>query len=155
MKSACRGWLALWAAQVLNKVEVHGWRLAKNGLAVGSELQRQQIKLGVRCVACNREETLLHRFWSCPHAARLWDLLRDHSKLQLRHAPHSLHGQRVLSNWLLEWMGGLKEDELALQLMMLYQLWQATARRTLHLVEEWRNLKVSTSSLNGDRQEER
>jgi hypothetical protein len=57
-----QGWLSLWSANVPGKVKVHGWRLAKNALAVGEELRRRKIKEGVKCIACNREETILHRF---------------------------------------------------------------------------------------------
>jgi hypothetical protein len=57
-----RGWLALWDAQVPGKAKVHVWRLIQNGLAVGEELRRRRIKMGVRCIACDSEETLLHRF---------------------------------------------------------------------------------------------
>ena len=64
--AAHRGWLALWNARVPGKVKVHVWRLMKNGLSLGAELQRRRIKGGIRCVACGREETTLHRFWHCP-----------------------------------------------------------------------------------------
>jgi hypothetical protein len=70
-------WLSLWAANVPSKVKVHCWRLAKNGLAVGEELRRRNIKQGVRSIACNREELIFHRFWSCPHSSRIWELLRE------------------------------------------------------------------------------
>jgi hypothetical protein len=33
-----KGWLALWAAEVPGKTNIHVWRLARNGLAVGDEL---------------------------------------------------------------------------------------------------------------------
>ena len=56
--------------------KVHCWRLVKNGLAVGDELRCRKVKEGVRCVACNREKTLKHRFWDCPHACRTWKLVR-------------------------------------------------------------------------------
>lgn len=72
-----QGWLSLWAANVPSKVKVHYWRLAKNGLAVGEELRRRNIKQGVRSIACNREELIFHRFWSCPHSSRIWELLRE------------------------------------------------------------------------------
>jgi hypothetical protein len=38
-----KGWLALWAADVPNRIKVHCWRLLKNGLGVGDELQRRKI----------------------------------------------------------------------------------------------------------------
>jgi hypothetical protein len=66
-----QGWLALWSANVPGKVQVHCWRLAQNVPAVGTELERRSIKVGMRCVVCHRDETLRHRFWECPHAARI------------------------------------------------------------------------------------
>jgi hypothetical protein len=33
----------------------------------------------VHCVVCNRDETLRHRFWECPHAVRVWEVLRQHT----------------------------------------------------------------------------
>jgi hypothetical protein len=72
-----RGWLALWAANVPGKAKIHMWRLIKNGLAVGEELHRRNIKLGIKCIACNREESRLHHFWGCPHSLRTWELIRE------------------------------------------------------------------------------
>jgi hypothetical protein len=66
-----QGWLALWSANVPGKVQVHCWRLAQNVPAVGTELERRSIKVGMRCVVCHRDETLRHKFWECPHAARI------------------------------------------------------------------------------------
>jgi hypothetical protein len=54
---AHKGWLSLWSAPVPGKVTIHVWRLVKNGLAVGSELEHRHIKAGVWCIACGREET--------------------------------------------------------------------------------------------------
>jgi hypothetical protein len=79
-----RGWLALWATEVLGKGKIHVWRLIKNGLAVGRELARWNIKQGVRCIMCNREESLIHRFWQCPHAHTTWNLIREQTGLRLR-----------------------------------------------------------------------
>jgi hypothetical protein len=76
-----KGWLALWAADVPGKVKIHTWRLARNGLAIGDELQRRKIKEGVKCIVCNRVETLKHRFWECLHAARVWELIRETDRL--------------------------------------------------------------------------
>jgi hypothetical protein len=85
-----QGWLALWASDVANKIKVHCWRLAKNGLAVGEELRRRKIKERVRCIACNREETLLHRFWLCPHSLQVWEQLRSSTSLCLASPPADL-----------------------------------------------------------------
>jgi hypothetical protein len=39
-----RGWLALWGAEVPGKARIHVWRMIKNGLAVGTELQHRRVK---------------------------------------------------------------------------------------------------------------
>jgi hypothetical protein len=54
-----KGWLALWDSDVPGKAKIHVWRLIKNGLAVGDELQRRRIKEGIKCIVCNRDESLL------------------------------------------------------------------------------------------------
>jgi hypothetical protein len=97
-----RGWLALWSADVPSKVKVHCWRLAKNGLAVGDELQRRRIKDGARCIACNRTETITHRFWDCPHSAHIWSLLRERTKLELCSPPGDIHSMRGFQGWFLD-----------------------------------------------------
>jgi hypothetical protein len=56
------GWLALWSSNVPGKVKVHVWRLMKNGLALGAELHRRNIKGGITCVACGWEETVFTAF---------------------------------------------------------------------------------------------
>jgi hypothetical protein len=151
-----QGWLSLWGANVPGKVKIHCWRLAQNGLAVGAELNRRHIKEGVRCVACNREETNLHRFWFFPHSVETWDYLRQHAMRELRPPPADIRSPRELQNWLLEWMGSVDETEVQLGMMALYHLWlvrndardealiedpRRTARRILALSEEWRDVQ--------------
>jgi hypothetical protein len=146
-----RGWLALWAAHVPGKAKIHAWRLVKNGLAVGEELQRRKIKPGVRCIVCDRGESLLHRFWACGHSAETWDIARRMTGMRLDH-PLVVRRHRDLHGWLLEWFGGMKEDELSISIMILYQIWLARneardevqiatpheiIRKSLFLVEEW------------------
>jgi ribonuclease HI len=153
-----RGWLALWAADVPNKVKVHAWRLVKNGLAVGHELARRKIKMGVRCVVCFRDETMIHRFWRCPYAARTWECMRELTSLPLDAPPDRVYEQKDLASWMLEWMGKTNDRELALGLMTLYQMWLArndardaeliedpmiTARKTVFLVDEWQIANTS------------
>jgi ribonuclease HI len=155
------GWLKLWDADVASKIKVHCWRLAKNGLAVGAELERRKIKENIRCVVCNREETLVHRFWQCPHSARVWDMLRSNSALNLANPPTDLRSHRALQHWLLNWFGNLKEDELALAMTAIYHLWLArnnarddpmiedpsgVASRVLALVDEWRSMKRTNAA---------
>jgi hypothetical protein len=60
--------------------------------------------------------------------------------------------QRELTGWILDWLGQLEEKELAVGIMVLYQMWlvrneareedritdpQDVARRSIFLVEEW------------------
>jgi ribonuclease HI len=147
-----KGWLAIWSAAVPNKTKVHCWRLVKNGLAVGGELRRRRIKNGVVCIVCNREETLKHRFWECPHAHHAWELLRQRAKLALVAPPDTIQRYHDLKSWLLSWFGRLGQKELSLAMSLLSQLWFArnearhsegiespdsTVRRAMFLADEW------------------
>jgi ribonuclease HI len=147
-----RGWLALWAAEVPGKAKIHVWRLIKNGLAVGQELERRNIKHGVRCIVCNRDESLIHRFWQCPHSYAIWELVHEQTGLWLRSPDATVLRQRELTGWILDWLGQLEDRELAVGIMVLYQMWlerndareedrisdpQDVVRRSLFLVDEW------------------
>lgn len=73
------------------------------GFVVGSELARQSIKGGVVCVGRGREETLLHRFWFCPHTIMVWNLVRETTGAPLI-SPHRSTSLSQLRNWILDWM---------------------------------------------------
>jgi hypothetical protein len=117
---AHRGWLELWNANVPGKVKVHVWRLLKNGLALGAELQRRKIKEGVLCVACGREETALHCFWQCPHAQFLWKNSCDLMGTLISQPPADVHNQRDLLNWMLEWFSSAQNEEIEVTMMVIY-----------------------------------
>jgi ribonuclease HI len=151
-----QGWLSLWEADVASKIKVHCWRLARNGLAVGEELRRRRIKEGVWCNACNREETLVHRFWYCPHSVQVWELLRARTSMRLLSPPEVLRSHNEFQNWLLDWFGVLPADELAVAMTTIYHLWlsrnnareevmienpEKIVSRVVALTEEWRKLK--------------
>jgi hypothetical protein len=152
---AHRGWLELWNANVPGKVKVHVWRLLKNGLALGAELQRRKIKEGVLCVACGREETALHCFWQCPHAQFLWKNSCDLTGTLISQPPADVHNQRDLLNWMLEWFSSAQSGEIEVTMMVIYQAWLARnaaresmiedpasiARHAVCLLEEWRNVQ--------------
>lgn len=132
-----KGWLALWSANIPRKVKVHVWRLLKNGLAVGSELQRRRIKGGVVCVACGREETALHCFWQCPHAIQVWNHIRLYARPVAIKPPAHVHNRHYLLNWLLEWVSLVKDSEIDLTMMALYQIWLLrNDARNSHRIED-------------------
>lgn len=142
----------MWDADIPNKTKVHVWRLANNGLALGSELQRRSIKAGVLCIACGREETALHRFWSCPHSAHVWEALSQKAEVSIPKPPDGMNNHTELKWWLLDCFSMLNPKELELMCTTIYQLWlarnnardaamienpMAIASRALTLVEEW------------------
>jgi hypothetical protein len=110
---------------VPGKVKIHMWRLIKNGLAVGEEMQRRHIKEGVRCLVCNRVESLMHRFWECPHSICVWEALRTLTGFAFVSPVENSVRPRELQGWLLDWMGQLSEKELSFGLMFIYQMWLA------------------------------
>jgi hypothetical protein len=92
-----------------------------------------------------------------------WKLLREYSGMALTSPPGHIHRHQDLRRWCLEWLGKLKDKELAVGVMALYQLWLARndareevqvsdpreiAKRSLFLVEEWAELQPSTTPKN-------
>lgn len=126
----------------------------KTELAVGSELNQRRIKHGVVCIACGRDEDLMHRFWTCPFAAEYW--LKLHCLIgQLDRPPKQITSQAELRWWLLDWLGKNSGRDSAYLMMHLYQIWLArndaseatqiedprgVARRTVATIEEWNNV---------------
>lgn len=149
-----KGYLALWDTNVPGKAKIHMWRMIRNGLAVGAELHRRRIKPGVFCVACGREESILHRFWMCQHSAQFWQMLRSEKGVSVAAPPIQIDSQGALSRWLLGWFAGAADDEKEAMVQATYGLWLARneAREgkriaTPHailesvtaLLQEWRN----------------
>jgi hypothetical protein len=154
---AHRGWLKLWGANIPGKVKVHVWRLMKNGLALGAELQRRRIKGGILCVACGREETALHRFCHCNHTQQIWLHTRLLAGAMDASPPKDVHNHRDLMHWMLEWLASVKDSEMDITLMILYHAWLARneardgkriddpeiiVKRAIYLLEEWHNVQV-------------
>jgi hypothetical protein len=115
----------LWDVDVPGKAKIHVWRLIKNGLAVGDELQRRHVKGGVKCIVCHKDELLLQRFWRCPHLASVWEIARDDTGLMLQSPDQTVNRQRELHGWILDRLGNLSGKEISSEIMILYQLWLA------------------------------
>lgn len=154
--TAHKGWLELWNTDIPGKVKIHIWRMIRNGLAVGEELFRRRIKAGVFCIACGRDESVLHRFWRCPHSAYIWERLGETQGLHAPAPPAFVQSPHDMKNWFLDWLGQASESERALVMVTIYQIWLARndARdgercedpgaivdRALHLLEEWHQVK--------------
>jgi ribonuclease HI len=130
------------------------WRLVENGLAVGSELSHRKIKDGIVCLECVRTESLIHRFWSCPHSAEAWEFLREKTGLKFEAPPKRLACHAELKGWLLDWIGKKHKCQAELFFTLIYNLWLArndaresgqiqnpiaVVEKTVAAVEEWRN----------------
>jgi hypothetical protein len=115
-----KGRLWIWDGNTPNKMKVHFWRLVENDLAVGTELHRRKVKGGIVCLACGREESLVHRFWKCPHSVSAWQYLKDHIKEDLEAPLKLLRCHAELKSWLLDWIGKSKEDQATWMLTMFY-----------------------------------
>lgn len=105
-----KSWMELWATDVPNKMKIHAWRMITNGLAVGVELHRRRVKQGVFCIACGREETILHRFWRCPHSAMFWKLLQEQVEGPLAGPPKHIESVDGMRAWILEVQIGHERD---------------------------------------------
>ena len=151
-----KAWLAVWGAELPSKVKVHVWRLIENGLAVGKELKYRKIKDNVVCLVCNREESLFHRFWSCPHSIAAWKTLGEITGVSFDMPPRETETHDALKSWILKWIVSKDTDLVSWFMQMIYNLWSArndardskriedpcaVARKTTAPVEEWLNLR--------------
>jgi hypothetical protein len=75
--------------------------------------------------------------------------------------PDDLHSHSELEGWLLDWFGKLKEKELGVTMLAIYQLWlarndardapmiedlEATTKRIFFLWDEWQSIKDTPKS---------
>ena len=69
-----RLWCKLWSAQVLNKVHMHSWRLAKGISPTRAALTRKKVQLlDVECVFCsNSVKDSLRLFKNCNALRAFW-----------------------------------------------------------------------------------
>lgn len=150
-----RCWLGLWSTSVPNKIKIHIWRLLWNGLAVGDELLRRKIKPGVYCIACGRDETLVHRFWLCPYSVQFWKRMSEAAGAPLITIPPEILDFEPMRVWLMEWLGKAGEEEKAIVFRGCYELWLArnnareagrledptlVTERVMRLNEEWKSI---------------
>jgi hypothetical protein len=155
----------LWAAHVPGKTKVHVWRLVENGLAVGTKLSHRRIKDGIIYLACNRTESLVHCFLTCPHLAMACSLLAKHTSINWEPPPKRLACHAELKGWLLNWIGKSSADQTSWFFTMLYNLWQARndasetqnlkdpksiAQQTCFAVEEWNGIHANCKTSEDD-----
>ena len=120
-----QGYLGLWDTSAPNKANIHMWRVIRNGLAVGAELLRRRIKPGVFCAVCGREETIMHRFWSCQHPLQFWNQLRSKKGVMVAAPPSFKGSQSELANLLLGWFTKAQTDEREAMIHVVYVVWLA------------------------------
>ena len=90
----------------------------------GSNLARQFIKEEVVCAGCGREETLVQKFWLCPHVIMVWNLVREVTWSPLI-TPHSCTSLSQLRNCILDWLVSANDPAKAIMMQTIYQIWMA------------------------------
>ena len=129
----------------------------RNGLALGKELDRRKIKKGVVCVACGREEDVMHRFWRCPHSACFWKMMRSEMGVPVAIPPVYVDSQSALQRWMIEWLAEASSDQREVMIQSLYGLCLdrneardgkriveplAVAKTVCSYMNEWRAVQV-------------
>jgi hypothetical protein len=54
-----------------------------------------------------------------------WEAVCNQLGMNIQYPAMSISHYRELARWMLDWIGGLDEKELAIGVMVLYQLWLA------------------------------
>jgi hypothetical protein len=71
-------WSKIWKSSVQPKVKTFAWKVASNALATESNKRRRNMKVTGLCNICSLEmEDTMHALVRCPHAHRLWNVMRD------------------------------------------------------------------------------
>lgn len=68
---------------------------------------------------------MLHRFWTCQHSARFWQLLHSEKGVSVAIPPSPIDSQSALASWLLGWFTEAAEEEKAAMIQAAYGLWLA------------------------------
>ena len=83
-----------------------------------------RIKVGVFCTACGREETIIHRFWECPHSVCFWRKHRSEIGISVAIQTCNNESQSKLTSWLLGWFVDAPENERS----MVQAVWHSSTR---------------------------
>lgn len=65
----------IWNLNTPPKIQTLLWRATNGALPVGHTLRVRGLQAEAKCKRCGEIETPLHLFFSCPFAARVWDLV--------------------------------------------------------------------------------
>jgi hypothetical protein len=127
----------------------------QKGVAVGSQLQKRHIKDGVKCIFCAREESTIHRFWTCPYSRDVWREVEMACGNKLPRPSDDRQTAWTIKWWMLDALQTMKENAAQIFLTTLYEIWEArnaavhedtlnspvsVAQKIHHLLHEWANL---------------
>jgi hypothetical protein len=97
---------------------------------------------------CSKEESLVHRFWSCSHSRAAWTLLEENTGSVVEMPPKLIRGHSDLHAWLLDWLDRAKGKNVSWTMMLIYKLW--LARNDAREKERIANLEdIVKSSIDG------
>ncbi|KAG2262970.1 hypothetical protein Bca52824_070049 [Brassica carinata] len=68
-------WLKeVWKLITSPKLKLFIWKIKHRALPVGERLEARQVLSGSKCIHCGNTETILHLFFQCPYALKVWEL---------------------------------------------------------------------------------
>ncbi|XP_010457037.1 PREDICTED: uncharacterized protein LOC104738581 [Camelina sativa] len=107
----------IWSLKCSPKTKLLLWKIIQNALPVGENLDYRCVNDSLKCPHCEAEESVLHMFYKCPFAKKIWDLAPFEKRLiveeiataksglesanDLRCLPPSGVGSGPLSPWIL------------------------------------------------------
>ncbi|XP_013608089.1 PREDICTED: uncharacterized protein LOC106314815 [Brassica oleracea var. oleracea] len=64
----------LWSVKMAPKLKLPLWKILHEALPVGELLVARQILPSAKCIRCECPESILHLFYHCPYAQKVWKL---------------------------------------------------------------------------------
>lgn len=65
----------VWKVQISPKLKLFIWKIKHEALPVGDRLAARHITNEAKCIHCNGTETIVHLFFQCPYAQKVWELV--------------------------------------------------------------------------------
>lgn len=114
-------WDLVWKNDAPAKVRIFAWKAACEALATESTQKQRHLATDNTCTLCGTvEESVHHALIICPHAAALWDAMRETWELP---TPEDLHDTE--QEWLFRLLDKISETQKLATLMIMWRIWFA------------------------------
>ncbi|XP_010445906.1 PREDICTED: uncharacterized protein LOC104728651 [Camelina sativa] len=71
----------VWNVKTSPKTNIFLWKVLRGAIPLGDQLRTRKINPDAKCPFCGEEETVIHLFFHCRFAAKVWSMLPVHTPI--------------------------------------------------------------------------